>query len=179
MTQITEFSGQDVDIVAGLLVQASMNVSYAEDEDGERDDELETAALEASLREVIKSEARPEIIRQIAKAALDGKGKWEIWSQGVFNIEPLCVNAMRTFKAKATEVESKEYARVVVDVATAVAEAYGEFGVEDELPTGALSAAMKKIFGRFGKKDEANHPMNVSPAEESCLETISKALKNA
>lgn len=179
MTHITAFSAQEADVIAALLVQAAINVSHAEDEDGERDDELELRALESSLREISKIESRPEIIRQLAKHALDSKDKWGTWSQGVYNIEPLCVKAMTIFKVKTSKDEAREYVSAVVDVATSVAQAYGEFGIEPDAPKGALDAAVKKIFGRFGKKNEADHPMNVTPAEESCIETISKALKNA
>lgn len=179
MTQIRDFDAQDIDILAALFVQAAIHVSHAEDEDGEDDDVLEMKALAAGLREISGRESKAEIVRALAKEALARKGEWDKWGQGVFKIEPICTKAMGVFKTKASQDEARQYAAAVMEVATAVAQAYGEFGVPEDEPENALGAFMKKVFSGFKSDNEAHHPMNVTPAEESALLVISKALKNA
>lgn len=178
MTMLSDFDAADAELLSSLLVRAGMNVSYAEDEDGEADDELEMRALEACIRHVASMEGKPRVIREIAKYALDQRGSWDKWSQGVFNIEPLCAKAVQVFSALASEDETREYRAVVVEVATAVAQAYGEFG-EEEPESGFFGGMMKKVMGGFGGAKDAGHPMNISAAEDSAISRISQALKNA
>lgn len=179
MTQITDFQEQDAQALAALMVQAAINVSHAEDEGGEHDDKLEMRALDEALKYVAGSEKKPQIVRECAKLALDSKDKWEIWSQGVFKIEPLCIKAVTILRQFASKDEVREYDAAVLEIASAVAQAYGEFGMEEEPSKGILGAMIGKVFGGFGASDAINHPMNVSAAEDSALSIISKALKNA
>ena len=65
---------------------------------------------------------------------------------------------------------------MLVEIATSVAQAYGEFGVEEEQDEGFFSGLMKKIAGGISDGGEANHPMNVSAAEDSAIERIKNAL---
>ena len=103
--------------------------------------------------------------------------KWDDWGNGVFNIEPLCKQASAIVSKVATKEEAKSYVKMVLEVASAVAQAYGEFGEEPDAPKGFLGKAMSRIIGGFGSAEDAGHPMNVSAAEDSAISRISDALK--
>ena len=179
MTQLSSFSAEDAELIVSLPYRVGMHVSYADDEDGEQDDEREMRALEACVREIAKVHEGPELTKQIASELLNSKDKWSQWSEGVFNIEPLCERTILVLKAGASEDEVKDYIKVVLEVASAVAQAYGEFGEVEEPEKGFFGNAMSKIVGGFSSMsaDDANHPMNISAAEDSAISCIAVALK--
>ncbi|MBI1301740.1 MAG: hypothetical protein GC137_08805 [Alphaproteobacteria bacterium] len=173
MTDISAFSEEDKDAIISLPYRVGLHVSYAEDEDGEVDDELEIGSIVAVLEHIASN--YKGLDQQIAQAALNHKEKWESWGQGVFVIEPKCEKAVLAIKKYASESEVKSYIKMVIEVATAVAEAYGEFGQGAEKKEG-FANFIGNIFGGFSKSD-ANHPMNVSAAEDTAISSISAALK--
>ena len=177
MTQLSDFSSDDAELILSLPVRVGMHVSYAEDEEGEQDDEREMQALEACIREIAKVRAEdPGVVQEIADATLNSRDRWDEWSQGVFNIEPQCEKAVLAMQSVANGRETKDYVKMVVEVATAVAQAYGEFGESHEEPEGFFGKAMAKIVGGFSE-DEDSHPMNVSAAEDTAIASITTALK--
>lgn len=176
MTQLSSFSSEDQGLIISLPYRAGLYVSYADDEDGERDDEMEMRAMEACLKEIAKVHEGHALTQEVAAEILGRKEDWNVWSQGVFNIEPLCEQAVLVLKEKASESEVKDYIKMVLEITTAVAQAYGEFG-EEEPEVGFFGKAMGRIFGNFGSSDDANHPMNVSAAEDGAISRISAALK--
>lgn len=173
MTDISAFSEEDKDLIMSLPYRVGLHVSYAEDEEGEADDEQELGALVGVL-EHIASE-HEGLDQQIAQGILDRKDQWENWGQGVFVIEPKCEKAVLAMQKYASEDEVKAYVKMVIEVATAVAEAYGEFGQGAEKKEG-FSKFIGNVFGGFSK-DDANHPMNVSAAEDTAIASIAAALK--
>lgn len=179
MGQITGFNEDELEAIVSLPYRAGLNVSYADDEDGERDDELEMEALTACLTAFVNAHDGEELIRDIAQEVLNSKDKWDKWSQGVFNIEPLCDKAMNALKPKVSAEEAKAYVKMVVEVGTAVAQAYGEFGEQPEVKKGFFGKAMDNIIGGFAgtSADDTNHPMNVSAAEDTAISNITAALK--
>ena len=172
MTQLSDFSSEEIGSIVALPYRVGMHVSFAEDEDGEQDDELEMRALEACIREIAKNKAG--LVAEIASEVLNRKAEWEKWSDGVFNIEPVCKQALLTLEKQATRDESKEYIRMNIEIAHAVAQAYGEFGEEKTEP-GFFGKLMGNIVERMNS-DESSHPMNVSAAEESAIARIKSAL---
>ncbi len=179
MTQLSSFSDDDRELIVALPYRVGMHMSYAEDEDGERDDELEIRALKSCISEVAKLENRQDLIKQISAEILSRQDSWDAWSQGVFNIVPQCEKAVDIMKAHANDDEFEDYIKMVLEVASAVARAYGEFGEEPEAEKGFFGKAMSKIMGGYSgmSSDDINHPMNVSAAEDSAIAAISAALK--
>ena len=179
MTQLSSFSDDDREIIVSLPYRVGMHMSYAEDEDGERDDELEISALKACISEVAKLENRHDLIKEISAEILKREDSWDAWSQGVFNIEPQCEKAMAVIKSCANDDEVDDYIKMVLEVASAVARAYGEFGEEPEPEKGFFGKVMSRIMGDYSgmSLDDANSPMNVSAAEDGAIATISEALK--
>ena len=175
MTILSDFSVDDFELIVSLPYRVGLHVSYADDEEGEQDDEREMAALEACLKAVVvKNEG---LTKDVAEKALSMKDKWDGWGQGVFNIEPVCRQASEIIARVASNDEAKDYVQMVLEVASSVAQAYGEFGEEPDAPKGFLGKAMSRIVGGFGSADDEAHPMNVSAAEDSAISRISAALQ--
>ncbi len=179
MTNLSYFSDEDVELIVSLPYRVGMHVSYADDEEGEQDDEREMQALEACIKEVAKSYDDSELVKEIAARILASKDKWSSWSQGVFNIEPSCEKAIISIKAVASAEDVKNYIKMVLEIASSVAQAYGEFGEEQEPEKGFFGKAMSKIAKGFAgmSEDDAAHPMNISAAEDSAISSIAAALK--
>lgn len=173
MTQLSDFSPEEIGSIVALPYRVGMHISFAEDEDGEQDDELEMRALEASIREISKN--KTGLVAEIAAEVLNRKSDWEKWSEGVFNIEPMCKQAILTLESKASADEAKAYVRMNIEIAHSVAQAYGEFG-EDKPESGFFGKMMSTIVERMNS-DESSHPMNVSAAEESAIARIKSAMK--
>lgn len=180
MTILSHYSPEEIEHIISLPYRAGVNVSYAEDEDGERDDALEMAALEATIKAFALQHEGEALTKEIAAEILNRRDKWESWSQGVFNIEPLCEKAINALKTHAGEAEIKDYIKMVIDIATAVAQSFGEFGEGAHAPTGFMAkigSVMKSVISG-GAQDEA-HPMNISAAEDTAISNIRNALKKA
>ena len=107
MAQLSFFTDEDVESIISLPFRAGMFVSYAEDEDGEQDDVREMQALEGCLKEFARVHQGEELTKEIAAATLNAKDKWEAWSQGVFNIEPLCEKAIVSFENPSRQRRSQ------------------------------------------------------------------------
>jgi len=190
MTILSSYTPEEVDLIISLPYRVGMNVSYSEDESGDVDDVLEMKALESVLQNVVQREAESpdSLTGEIAQAVLDSRDKWESWGQGVFNIEPLCEKAVLTLRKQASIEEAKEYIHMCLDVATSVAQAYGEFGeheydpVPEEEQTGLIGSIVKEISKLVSGKhtvQQAGHPMNVSAAEDTAITRITAAMKKA
>ncbi len=174
-TQLHVFSAEDTELIVSLPYRAALNVSYAEDEDGEQDDELEMRALETSIGAFAKQQEGSDLNKEIAAEILNSKDQWEKWSQGVFNIEPSCEKAVLALKVHATDAEIKSYIKMVVEISTTVAQAFGEFGQGAEKPKGFFNSLINNLKGMSA--DNESHPMNVSAAEDSAISRITQALK--
>ncbi len=179
MTQLSCFSDEEIELLISLPYRVGMNVSYADDEGGERDDEREMHALEICIRAVSKLNEGSELVKEIAHKILDSKDKWPLWSQGVFNLEPHCEKAVLALKAHVNDDDVNAYVKMVLEIATTVAQAYGEFGEEEEPEKGFFGKAVSKIAGGFAgmSADDESHPMNVSASEDDAIASITAALK--
>ncbi len=179
MTQLSVFSDEQIDLIVSVPYRIGMNVSYAEDEDGELDDEREMRALNACISEMSKNEGHSALSREIAARIIQSEERWAAWSEGVFNVAPLCEKAVLELKTEASEAEVKDYVAMCLEIASAVAQAYGEFGEGAHDERGFFGKAMGRIVGGFSgmSSDDAGHPMNVSAAEDSAIAEIRGALK--
>lgn len=179
MTDFSTFTDDDQDFLAGLLYRAGIWISHAEDDEGEEDDEREMEALEAVLASVARRHAGEPFIQGVAKAALERRDRWPDWEDGVLSVLQDCPKAIALLKRAAPEKTVKAYKGAVMEIAVAVARAYGEFAGEKEAGGGLFGALVEKIVSGFSglSEGDAGHPMNVSPAENTSLSRLAAALK--
>ncbi len=180
MTKLSFFTDEDVETIVSLPYRVGMHVSYAEDEEGEVDDEREMRALELCIKEIARVHEGEELTKEIASAILSSRDKWSDWSEGVFNIEPQCEKAIMALKTQAGKEEIKDYIKMTLDIASSVAQAYGEFG-EEQKEKGFFGKVIGGIVSSVAgvSADDANHPMNVSAAEDTAISNIAQSLKKA
>lgn len=176
MVQLSAFSPEDAEAIYSLPYRAGLHISYAEDEGGEGDDEQEMAALESAVRAAAGRYKDSVFVQEVVSAIMNNRDRWDQWSQGVFNIEPQCRTVAALLKDAASEQDRKDYKGLVVSVAVAVAQAYGEFGEDVREEEGFFARALKKI-GLGGGAAEADSPMNVSAAEDDAIARIKAALR--
>ncbi len=174
MTALSDFTLEQAELIVRLPYRVGLNVSYAEDEQGERDDRLEMQALEACIREISKTQEG--LAKEVATEILNSREDWLSWSDGVFNLGPSCEEAVLAIKSKASQDEARAYVKMVLDIASSVAQAYGEFGEGDELKEGFFGKLMAGIVARVTAGSDVHHPMNISAAEDSAISSIAAAL---
>lgn len=174
MSQLSVLSPEDAELIVSLPYRVGISISHTEDEEGEADDEQEMEALEACIKQIAKLHEQSPFVSEVAAQVLKSKDKWGKWSQATFNIAPECERAARILKPVLSAQEFKSYKKMLLEVASAVAQAYGEFGMAPE-KKGFFGRVMEKVVGSFAN-DDKNHPMNVSAAEDSVLTAIRAAL---
>lgn len=181
MADLSQLSGSEMELLVSLPYRAGMFVSYADDVDGESDDEIEMAMLEASLKAVADMYAGDPVLSGIFKQALLLKSEWPKWQTKVFLIAEDAQAAIMLLKSKAGEGVAKSYRAALMEIATTVAQAAGEFDQFDDVAEAkkGFGALVGKIVGGFSglSKDDQNHPANISASEQGALFELSEALK--
>lgn len=174
MSQLSAFTSEDAELIVSLPYRVGVSISHTEDEEGEADDEQEMEALEACINQIARIHEGSPFVSEVAAQILRSKDQWGKWSQATFNIAPECERAARILKPVVSAQELKSYKKMLLEVATAVAQAYGEFGAAPE-KKGFFGRVMEKVMGSFAN-DDKNHPMNVSAAEDTAINAIRAAL---
>lgn len=181
MTGISIFSGEQIVLLASLPYRIGVWISDTDDEDGETDDRREMKALAVCIKMAAKQYDGPGIVDDILRETLAREKLWSGWAEGAFDVLPDCKKAVALLQDKSGLQEAKNYRAAMMEIAVTVAQAYGEFSSFDEIPEdeGILGKIVGKVVGGFSNlsKDDANHPMNVSAAEDSAISQLSAALK--
>lgn len=97
-----------------------------------------------------------------------------------FNVPDEAAQAKALLASRASESETKNYCAALMEIATTVAQAYGEFGeFDDEESGGLFGSIVGKITSSLSalSSEDANHPMNVSAAEDTAISALRNALK--
>ena len=181
MTDLSHFSASEFELLVSLPYRAGIFVSFADDLDGEDDDAQELKMLETTLKAIAALHNDKPFLAHIFKETLRLKSEWSRWETKAFNISDDARSAISLLKSKAGEGAAKQYRAALMEIATTVAQAYGEFGQFDdaEKNAGLFGSLVAKVVGGFSGlgDDDKNHPMNVSASEESALSELSAALK--
>jgi hypothetical protein len=178
MASLSDFTDEQAALLISLPYKTGVWISYSDDAEGEDDDEREMKALRACLRAVAKLHEGHALISEIMTRCLQAQDEWSVWAEDCFHVPPDAFRAMEAVKARAPEKTAKAFRAVIMEIATAVAQAHGEFGEFGDFDDDA-EGIFGKIVGAFAKlgHDDKNHPMNVSAAEDSALAQLAEALK--
>ncbi len=180
MASLSMFSSDEQEIIVSLPYKVGVYVSHAEDEEGEMDDEREMRALEHCLKSIARLHEDKPFIQEVAKQTLSRKGDWARWTDQSFHALKQAEQISDVMFRTLGKQGFKQYRALVMEVAGAVARAYGEFGDwDDEESEGFFKNVINTVVTGFSNlsQDDKNHPMNVSPAEEGALSDLSKALR--
>lgn len=181
MVTIADFSGSELELLASLPYKVGVFISHADDAEGELDDDREMAALETCIKAITKLHEDKPFTADIMRQCISMKMDWPRWAAQSFNVPEEAGRAAALLQGKASESEYKNYCSALMEIATTVAQAYGEFGEfdDDDSSGGVFGGLVSKITGTLSSlaSDDADHPMNVSPAEDSALAALKAALK--
>jgi len=180
MASLSGFSASELELLISLPYKVGVFVSHADDADGEIDDDKEMAALEACIKAIARLHDDKPLTADIMRQSLSMKTEWPRWAAQSFHVPDEARQAVVLLQGHASETEVKNYCAALVEVATTVAQAYGEFGEFDDEDTsgGIFGGLVSKISGTLSSlsADDANHPMNVSAAEDNALAQLKSAL---
>jgi hypothetical protein len=169
---------EESQLIVGLPYRVGVWMSHTDDVEGEIDDQREMSALEHILDSIATGQNNSAFVQEVARSTLGSKDHWERWAAQSFDILGDCEKAIELLKANVNDNDLKDYKATLMEIATIVAQAHGEFGEFEDEEEG-FGAMLGKVIGRFSSmsKSDANHPMNVSPAEGSALSRLAKALR--
>lgn len=177
MVKLSDFTAEETELLFSVVYRAGIYISYAEDEGGDNDDEREHHALETCIGEIARVYQGSDFIRDIALGVMDSKDRWPVWTDNVHSTEAASTKAVALLRGKAGLEETKKFIKMVTEVASSVAHAYGEFGLEQKPEKGLFGKLIKKFVGEISSRENEGHPMNVSAAEDDAISRLAQSLK--
>ncbi len=181
MTTLDDFSSSELELLSSLPYKVGVYVSHADDEGGEEDDEREMDALESCIKAIASLNDDKPFAAEAMRQTLAMRSEWPRWAAQNFKVPEEAAQAKALLAGRANEQECKNYCAALMEIATTVAQAYGEFGEfdDDDEGGGLFGSIVGKITSTLSgvSADDANHPMNVSAAEDTAINTLRNALK--
>ncbi len=175
MTRLSDFSADEIELIASLPYKVGIWVSHADDIDGEGDDEKEAKILSACLRRYAKGQDNQSLLGEVMAESLRRGDKWLEWADQSFTVLNDVKAALPVLRGKASVEEIRSLKRALMEIGTAVASAFGEFGMFDEEKTENVFARVIGKLTALGD-DDSGHPMNVSATEDSALNNLRAVL---
>jgi len=181
MSSLADFSDDERALLVCLPYKVGVFVSYADDESGERDDEREMDRLEECIMAIACLHVSKPFTAEIMRETVEMRDKWPQWAAQSWHVPEEAEKVVNILKSRVSDEELKNYRAALMEIGTAVAEAYGEFGEFDDPDEGGgifgsiLTKITKNLSGLT--QDDENHPMNISAAEDSALSQLRSALK--
>lgn len=175
MTRLSDFSSDEIELIASLPYKVGMWVSHADDVEGEGDDEKEAKILSACLRRFAKMHENQSLLGQVMAESLRREDKWAEWADQSYTILNDVKTALTALRSKADVEEIRSLKRALMEIGASVASAFGEFGMFDEEKTEGLFA---RVIGKLSglADNDSGHPMNVSATEDSALNNLRAVL---
>lgn len=177
MSVFTDFLEEEIVLLVSLPYRVGLWMSQVDDDAStERDDVREQLAMEAIMKRMEADKKQTPFVAAVVKETLTYKEMWPEWGQNLDTLMQDIEHAKRLIDDRLPTDNAANYRKALIDVASAVAFAYGEF---EE----AESAEKPSFFGNLMNKisDKINvlseDPDNMSPAEQEALKKLRKALQ--
>ena len=181
MSSLADFSDDERALLVCLPYKVGVFVSYADDESGERDDEREMDRLEECIMAIAGLHVSKPFTAEIMRETVEMRDKWPQWAAQSWHVPDEAARAVKLLQARASETELKNYSAALMEIATTVAQAYGEFGEFDDPDEGGgiFGSILTKVTKNLSvlTQDDDAHPMNISAAEDTALSRLRAALK--
>jgi len=180
MSRLSDFSEEDRETLISLPYRLGVWISDAEDEEGDLDDEKEMKALKHSILAIAKLNEGSPFVQELTRETIRARERWDEWYGESFTATKDLKRLVPSLRSQLGEGEYKAFRKAIMEIAKTVAEAYGEFGDwDDEDEEGFLSGLMSKVTSRFSvlSDGDSNHPMNISPGEQSALSELANILR--
>lgn len=173
------FTDEQRMMLVALPFKAGICISDADDIEGEDDDVQERKALEICLREILKSYENDAFISGIVGETLRRRGEWAAWAEKSWSAPDEARKVAAFLYGAVPKKLFFSYGKMIVEIASAVARAYGEYGSFDD--DRADEGFFAKIIGGFRgmSGEDPGHPMNVSASEDEMIAAIAGAFRMA
>lgn len=170
-----ELEPADRDLLASVFYKVGVWIGQAEDVDGDQDDALEERAIRRILESLAGSGSPNAFIQAAARESLESDEKWPQWAEDTFDVLPDVARARELLKRVLPKKERDQVSAALCELAAGVAEAFGEFAGDDEVPDSFLARIMARIRDRIEGVEAGS--MNVSPAESAALDDLEATLQ--
>lgn len=173
----TDFLEEEIVLLVSLPYRVGVWMSQADDDAStERDDEREQRALEAVLKNIADSKKQTPFTSAVAEETLRYQNMWSGWGEQLETLFPDLKQAMYLIDDRLPKENAGNYRKCLIDTATAVAMAYGEFEENAEPEKSSFFGnLMTKINDKLHPLSE--DPENLSASEQEALKKLREALK--
>lgn len=172
-----ELDPAERDLLASVFYKVGVWIGQAEDADGDEDDRLEEQAIRRILESLAGVGAPSAFIQAAARAALESDEKWPQWADDSFDILPDVAKVRELLKRVLDKKGRDQVCAALCELAAGVAEAFGEFAANDDVPDSFLARILTRIRDRIEGVEAG--AMNVSPAESAALDDLESTLRGA
>lgn len=132
MSSLSDFSDTDRALLVCLPYKVGVFVSYADDEGGERDDKQEMDRLEECIMAIAGLHISKPFTAEIMRETVEMREQWSQWAAQSWHVPEEAEQAVKVLKSRVSDEELKNYRAALMEIATTVAQAYGEFGEFDD-----------------------------------------------
>jgi hypothetical protein len=171
------FTDEQRTLLVSLPFKAGICISHADDIEGEDDDVQERKALEICLREIVKSYEGEAFVSGIVEETLRRRDEWAAWSEKSWSTPEEARKVAAFLHGTVPKKLFFSYGKMITEIASAVARAFGEYGSFDD--NDAREGFFAKIIGGFRimSGDDPGHPMNVSASEDEMIAALATAFR--
>lgn len=176
----TNYTEEERELLISLPYRVGFWMHEADDAAGDEDDRKEMEAIDRSLRSMVGLYQSVPLIPQICRETLSRNDSWPAWQEQSLDILPECERVKTLLRAKATKKELMTYCTMLKAIATAVAQAAGEYDVIEYRHEG--NNFFERLIGRLmgtisSTRREEELAANISASEDAALMKLSAALK--
>ena len=181
MSELQRFVPEDQELLVSIFYRTGYWVSTIDDTDvGEESEHLEMRQLLSVLEKISKAQKAGALVNELAAEAVRQKASWARWENLNDDFPDDLARAVLAAKGQTNDEEYKAFAKAIMMIGTAVAEAYREDVDNAPESDGYFSwlsekanAVVLALTDKQSLKD-----MNISPQEDDALQEILATLKS-
>ena len=184
MVDLGVFPFEEKDLLVSLPYRVGAWISSVDDEGDDKADDQEVVAIKKVIQVTGKRHVDDTAIDDIARECLMAEGMFDTWSRQTSSILSDAKVAVELLRGRVSSKEAEDYGVFLMEIGTSVAKAFREegYGWDDEKTSAFdFSNISDKVSGFLGKvaPSSKHGEMNVSPAEDSALTDLAKAVRIA
>lgn len=182
MIDLGAFTLEEKDLLVSLPYRVGIWISHVDDGGEDKADYQEVEAIKKVIQVASKKHDDNTAIDDIARSCLLAEGMFDIWARQTSSILSDAKVAVELLRGRVSTQEAENYGVFLMEIGTSVAKAFREEGYGwDEEKTSAFdfSKISEKVSGFLGRvaPSSKHGEMNISPAEDSALTDLAKAVR--
>jgi len=177
LSTLQDFTDEQRVLLISLPFRTGLWVSESDAGGGGEASEAEMMVLESLITGYSEDFLKSEFVEELMRATLERRDEWDGWTADIDDVPGECGGALVILKEKLDARDVLSFRQTLMEIAKAVAMAYGE---DEELSdaAGRKPSVFLKFFARFkGRSAEADLSANISGDERQALAELSKVLE--